>query len=301
MALRHFFVVILVVAIWAFNVVAIKLGVTELPPLFMTLLRFVVVAVVVVPFARISREQFKTLMILAFTFGFMHFSLLFVGTHYTDAGTAAIVVQLGTPFAMIMAAVVLKEKLSVVQAIGIAIALSGVFFLAGSPSSASILAMALLLTSAVGWALTNIIVKCSAPIHPLTMAGWLSFLAIPLVALASSIYETGQFAAIENASWRGWFGVLYSAIASSIIAYSLWYWLLKKYPVNKIMPYSLLSPVFAIFFGALFLGDSLNIWKISGATLIIGGTFLALVNPISIFRRYRERLIKSCSAPGRSL
>lgn len=64
----------------------------------------------------------------------------------------------------------------------------------------------------------------------------------------------------------------------------------KKYPVNKVMPYSLLSPVFAIFFGALFLGDSLNIWKMSGATLIVGGTFLALVNPLSIFRRYRGSL-----------
>lgn len=288
MAFRHFLIIILVVAIWAFNVVAIKLGVTELPPLFMTLLRFVVVAAVVVPFARISKKQFKTLLILAFTFGFMHFSLLFVGTRYTDVGTAAIVVQLGTPFAMIMAAVVLKEKLSFVQVMGIAISLSGVFFLAGSPSSASMLAMVLLLTSATGWALTNIIVKCSAPIHPMTMAGWLSLLAIPLVGLASSIFETGQFAAIEDASWRGWFGVFYSAIGSSIIAYSLWYWLLKKYPMNKVMPYSLLSPVFAIFFGALFLGDSLNIWKMSGATLIVGGTLLALVNPLNIFRRYKK-------------
>lgn len=134
MALRHFFIVILVVAIWAFNVVAIKLGVTELPPLFMTFLRFIVVSAVVVPFARVTREQLKTLMVLAFTFGFMHFSLLFVGTRYTDAGTAAIVVQLGTPFAMIMAAVVLKEKLSFIQVMGIAISLSGVLYKCFTPN-----------------------------------------------------------------------------------------------------------------------------------------------------------------------
>lgn len=288
MALRHFFIVILVVAIWAFNVVAIKLGVTELPPLFMTFLRLIVVSAVVVPFARVAREQFKPLMVLAFTFGFMHFSLLCLGTRYTDAGTAAIVVQLGTPFAMIMAVVVLKEKLSFIQVMGIAISLSGVFFLAGSPSSASMLAIALLLISATGWALTNIIVKCSVPIPPLTMAGWISFLAIPLVALTSFKFETGQFAAIGNASWRGWFGILYSAIGSSVVAYSLWYWLLKKYPVNKIMPYSLLSPVFAVFFGALFLGESLNIWKMSGAMCIVGGTFLALTNPVSLLRRRKQ-------------
>lgn len=278
MDFRHFLLIILVVAIWAFNVVAIKLGVTEIPPLFMTFLRFIVVALLVVPFTRLSRAQLKTVLLLAFTFGFMHFSLLFVGTRFTDAGTAAILVQLGTPFAMIMAAVFLKESLRVVQMVGIVVSLSGVFVLAGSPSASSSTAFILLLISATGWALTNIIVKRSVAIHPLTMAGWLSFFALPIVGLASWLFESHQFYALSHASWKGWFGVFYSAIGSSVIAYSLWYWLLKKYPVNMIMPYSLLSPVFAIFMGAYFLGDSLNAYKMTGAALIIGGTFIAVVN-----------------------
>ncbi|PWC22770.1 EamA family transporter [Brenneria roseae subsp. roseae] len=284
MAFRHVLIVIGVVAMWAFNVVAIKLGVTELPPLFMTLLRFVVVAVVVVPFTRINRAQLRTVSLLAFTFGFMHFSLLFVALLYTDAGTAAIVVQLGTPFAMIMAALFLKEKLRLIQVLGILLSLSGVFFLAGSPSLASGLALVLLLTSALGWAITNIIVKSSPAIHPLTMAGWLSFFAIPMVGTASLIFEHDQFTSLIHSSWRGWFAVLYSALGSSVIAYSLWYWLLKKYPVNKVIPYSLLSPVFAIFMGAYFLDDSLNHYKLIGAALIVGGIFIALVNLKDIFK-----------------
>lgn len=111
MAVRHFFLVLLVVAIWAFNNVAIKWGLLELPPLFLTWMRFVVVAMILIPFCRITREQLPWLLVLAFTFGFMHFSLLFVGMRYTDAGTGAIVVQLGTPIAMLLAMVVLKEKL----------------------------------------------------------------------------------------------------------------------------------------------------------------------------------------------
>ena len=64
------------------------MGVTELPPLFMTMLRFLVVAVIVVPFTRVNKAQFKSVAIQAVTFGFLHFSLLFVGTQYTDAGMA---------------------------------------------------------------------------------------------------------------------------------------------------------------------------------------------------------------------
>lgn len=290
MTFRHFLVVLLVITIWAFNVIAIKVGVTELPPLFMTLLRFVVVAVIVVPFTRVNKEQFKSVAIQAFTFGFLHFSLLFVGTQYTDAGTAAVLVQLGTPFAMILAVIFLQEKLRFIQVMGISLSFVGVFCLSGSPSSSSHLALALLIISAIGWAITNIIVKRSPKIHPLTMAGWMSFLAIPIVGLSTLLVEHEQINMLMNASWKGWFAVFYSAIASSILAYSLWYWLLKIYPVNKVVPYSLLNPVFAIFLGYWLLDDSLNVYKLIGAALIIGGTFVAQVNLPGLLKKRRNRL-----------
>lgn len=296
MTFRHFLIVVFVVFIWAFNVIAIKLGVTEFPPLFMTMLRFIVVAAIVVPFTRVNKGQFKSVAIQAFTFGFLHFSLLFVGTQYTDAGMAAVLVQLGTPFAMIMAVFFLHEKLRIVQVIGIALSFLGVFYLSGSPSSSSWLALVLLITSALGWAVTNIVVKCSPSIVPLTMAGWMSFLAIPIVGFSSFLIEHDQFTMLMNASWKGWFAVFYSAIASSVIAYSLWYWLLRLYPVNKVIPYSLLNPVLAIFLGAAILGDSLNSYKLIGSALIIGGTFVAQIDFFSLIqRKHKKRLLKADS------
>lgn len=278
MALRHFFMILFVVTTWAFNNVAIKWGLLDLPPLFLTMMRFVVVAVILVPFTRITRQQLRYLIPLAFTFGFMHFSLLFVGLKYTDAGTAAIVVQLGTPFAMILAMILLKEKLSLIQMLGIAISLTGVFVLTGSPTIPSWWVLCLLLCSAAGWAISNMIVKKSPGIKPLTMTGWLSFLAIPVVALASFTLETGQMESLMHATWRGWFAIFYSAIGSSIVAYSIWYGLLRNYNVNLIMPYSLLTPVLSVIMGVLVLGDSLNAFKVSGALLVIAGTAIAVIN-----------------------
>ncbi|WLS77307.1 EamA family transporter [Erwinia pyri] len=278
MALRHFLLILLVVTLWAFNNVAIKWGLIDLPPLFLTLMRFVVVALILVPFTRVNRAQLRYLVPLAFTFGFLHFSLLFVGMKYTDAGTGAIVVQLGTPFAMILAMVILKEKLSVVQLTGIAVSLTGVVVLAGSPTIPAWWVLCLLLCSAAGWAVSNMLVKKAPAIKPLTMTGWLSFLAIPVVGLASFLLESDQITSLMHSSWRGWFGILYSAIFSSIIAYSLWYWLLRSYNVNLIMPYSLLTPVLAVILGVVVLGDSMNIFKVVGALLVIIGTAIAVVN-----------------------
>lgn len=278
MAVRHFFLILLVVTTWAFNNVAVKWGLGEVPPLFLTLMRFVVVALILVPFTRVTREQLRYLLPLAFTFGFLHFSLLFLGLKFTDAGTGAIVVQLGTPFAMILAMIFLKEKLSLVQLLGIAISLSGVVVLAGSPTIPSWWVLCLLLCSAVGWAVSNLIVKKSPPIKPLVMTGWLSFLAIPIVGLSSYVMESGQLTSLLNASWRSWFAILYSAICSSIVAYSLWYGMLRTYNVNLIMPYSLLTPVLSVILGVLVLGDSLNFFKVVGSLLVIAGTAIAVIN-----------------------
>ncbi len=110
------------------------------------------------------------------------------------------------------------------------------------------------------------------------MTGWISFLAVPIVGLASLLLESDQLTAITHASWRGWFGILYSAICSSIVAYSLWYGLLKKYNVNLIMPYSLLTPVLAVIMGVLVLGDSMNLFKLTGALLVILGTAISVIN-----------------------
>lgn len=278
MALRHFLLILLVVTLWAFNNVAIKWGLIDLPPLFLTLMRFVVVALILVPFTRVTREQLRYLVPLAFTFGFLHFSLLFVGMKYTDAGTGAIVVQLGTPFAMILAMVILKEKLSLVQMSGIAVSLTGVVVLAGSPTIPAWWVLCLLLCSAAGWAISNMLVKKSPAIKPLAMTGWLSFLAIPIVGLASFLLESHQIHSLIHSSWRGWFGILYSAIFSSIVAYSLWYSLLRSYNVNLIMPYSLLTPVLAVIMGVMVLGDSMNMFKIIGALLVVAGTAIAVIN-----------------------
>lgn len=278
MALRHFFLVLLVVSIWAFNNVAIKWGLQDLPPLLMTTLRFMLVALILVPFRRVTRQQLAWLLPLAFTFGFMHFSLLFVSLSLTDAGTAAVIVQLGTPIAMLLAMVILKEKLKLVQLVGIAISLSGVVVLSGSPTISSGWVLLLLLTSAFGWAISNMIVKKAPPISPLTLTGWLSFLAIPIVGGASWLTESHQLTLLLHSSWRGWFGILFSAIGSSIVAYSLWYSLLRHYNVNLIMPYSLLTPVLAVVMGVTILGDTLNGFKVAGALLVIAGTAIAVIN-----------------------
>ncbi len=275
--LRDVFILFLVVNGWAFNVIAMKFGLMELPPLFMLTLRFIIVAAVLVPFNPIKWHQVPLLILLAFTFGFVHFALLLLGMRYTDAGSAAVLVQMGTPMAMVLAAVLLKEPLSLRQLTGVSLAVVGVIVLSGSPTLSAWYGPALLLISASGWAVTNIIVKRASPIPPLAMTGWLSLFAIPFAGVSSLLAEHHQATLLFAAGWRGWLGVLYSAFGSSLCAYSLWYWLLKRYPVNLIMPWSLLSPALAVVMGVLVLNESLDPTKLLGAVCVVCGILIAIL------------------------
>lgn len=280
---RDVLILLLIVCGWAFNVIAMKFGLMELPPMFMLSLRFLLVALLLVPFHPVTRQQLPWLVLLAFTFGFIHFGLMVLGMRSTDAGSTAVLIQMGTPFAMILAAVWLKEALTLRRVLGVMLALAGVIVLAGSPSLASWRGILLLLISASGWAVTTMLVKLAPPIKPMAMTGWLSLFALPMVALASSILETNQLSLLLTAGWRGWLGVIYSALGSSLLAYSLWYGLLKRYPASQLLPWSLLSPALAMMMGAWVFGEQLDRAKLYGAALIVGGILFAIL-PLTAFR-----------------
>lgn len=277
MPLAYLPVVLLVVFLWSFNAVAVKLGVQEIPPLLMTTLRFMIVALLVVPFTRIRREQVKLVLCLSFTFGVLHFSMLFLGFSHVDGGTAVLIGQLGTPIATLLAVIFLKERMYPHQAAGLLLSFAGVAIISGGPSIPNVTYLIILLVSAAGWGWSNILVKTGPKIHPVTMLGWSSFFAIPQVALASYLFEDHQWERLTEATWHGWSGVVYSAVGSSLLAYSLWYGLLKKLPVNKVMPYSLLCPVGAIALGYLVMDEALTPDKVIGAAVVIMGVALSSV------------------------
>ncbi len=264
MPLRDLLLGLLVIVIWSLNIIVIKVGVAELPPLLMTTLRFILVAALLVPFYPVARAQLPFLVLLSITFGSLHFALLFIGLGQAEAGTGALLVQMGTPFATLLAVVFLKEKLGPKRLAGLLLSFAGVVVLAGGPTLPSPLPLTILLLSAFGWAVSQLLIKRGPPIAPLALAGWVALFAVPQVALGSWLFEQNQWQAIAQASWLGWGAVAYTAIMSSIAAYGIWYALLRRHPVNRVVPMTLLTPVFAVGLGALLMHDPLGVLKLVG-------------------------------------
>ncbi|NKB45337.1 MAG: EamA family transporter [Alphaproteobacteria bacterium] len=257
--------------LWGFNLIAGKIGVGVAPPLFFTALRFLVVAALVVPFCPVEQKHWPSLIFLSVCFGTGHFGLLFVGLAGVDAATAAITLQLGVPFSILISWLVFQETFGWRRSLALALTFIGVAFLAGEPRNASSLSFFLLVICTVFWAWSNVLVKRMPDIRPLAITGWLSLFAAPQVMLLSLFFETGQGAAITNAGWPLIGALAYTAIAASIIAHATWYGLVQKYPVNSVVPFNMLIPIVGVGAGLVVLGEPLTWQKALGGVLTLAG------------------------------
>ena len=68
----------------------------------------------------------------------------------------------------------------------------------------------------------------------------------------------------------------YTVYASTLVAYSLWSWLLARHPATTVTPFALLVPVFGMLSSALLLGEPLPGWKLAAAGLVIAGLSLTV-------------------------
>lgn len=273
---RDMLLATLVALLWGGNMVAIKLATNALPPLFVLVVRFTLVAALLLPFRlRPGRHRLLPLLAVALTLGTCHFGLIFLGVARTDAATAAIAGQLGVPFSALLAVLIFRERFGGAQLAGLLLAFLGVIALAGTPRLAGNLGgLAIILAAAFAWACANVLIKRLGPFEPLTLVAWVALLAIPPLALLSWSTEQGQWQALMRADATTWLAVLYTALGSSTLAYGLWYGLLARNEVSRLVPFALLNPVFAVAAAWLLLGEPLEPLLIAGGVLILAGVAL---------------------------
>jgi O-acetylserine/cysteine efflux transporter len=260
-----------VMAIWGLNFPVSKIGLVELPPILLVALRFTVVALVLVPFVRFPRGQLVHLLPVSLTLGGVHFSLMFTGLARTDASMAALLGPMQIPFAALMAALVFGERVTLRLVVGFLVSFAGLALIAGGPHAADPVPILLILAAGIAWAISNIQLKAVAGLEPYSVTAWIALLSAPQLFLISLVLEENHIAVLTSAGWRGWGAVLFQAVFIAIVSYTMWYQLLRRYPVNIMMPMTLLTPVFGVLFSVLLLGEHLTLQLVAGGLVTLSG------------------------------
>ena len=282
MKITDYFLILLSTFILGVNYVAVKIGVAEFPPLFMVALRFTIVASILIWFAKAPGKYFPAVLLFSFTMGLLHFGLIFIGFERVDASLVAIIFQLGVPFSVIFARIFLGEVFGWWRWVGIGIAFSGAVLIAGAPqSSSNLFYLMIVLISIIAWGIASIQIRRMADYDAISLSAWMTLLAAPQLYLASVLLETGQISAAMEASISAWGAVFFTAIGASIIGYGLWYHLIGKYTVNKIIPFGFLAPLFGIASAVILLGESMTTITIIGTVLILSGVMIVQMRSLA--------------------
>ena len=119
---------------WGLGFTFAKAGLSEFPPLFLMGMRFCLAALVLVWFVPVPREHLKRIFWIALVGSTIQYGLTFTGLSMIDASLAIIIVHLEVPFAVILAAVILKEKPGLQRLFGMLISFAGIALIAGQPN-----------------------------------------------------------------------------------------------------------------------------------------------------------------------
>ena len=265
---RDILLALLVCLAWAGNFLGSATALREMPPLLFTALRLVLLVLLLAPFLRRPGPgQWPRLLAITISTGVMHFSLSFWALALAgDLSSPAIVMQSYVPMSVLLAWASLGERFAWRTGTAIALSFGGVLVLGLDPLVLdNPLSLLLMLASAFFLAISTVLMRDLGGVTRFSLQAWIALVGVlPLLGLSLWL-EPGAIARLGGVSGTAWAGVAYAAIVASVIGHGLYYSLVQRHAVAKVMPWLLLTPVFATGLGIVFWGDR------PGPKLLIGG------------------------------
>lgn len=202
--------------------------------------------------------------------------LLFLyGLKFTTPGRSALYYGATPAFVFIMAIWYLKEKATILKIAGIATSFIGVaVILRAARFDADVLfGDILVILAVIAWAGYTIFGK-----PMIKKYGALTMTAYALTVGTAMYLPFGAYFAwkfdYSQVPLEGWLSLLYIAILTSVIAYTIWYWALGKMEASKLSIFQNLQPVIAAVLSVLLFGESFGPDFYIGGAMVIAGVVL---------------------------
>jgi drug/metabolite transporter (DMT)-like permease len=280
---------------WAFNQIAIKLVLQDIPPFLQATIRSCGALLVILLVARLrgirllERDGTLKAGLFAGVLFSLEFILIYRGLQFTSASRAVLFLYTAPFFVALGAYRFLGERLRAAQWGGLALSFAGVAFAIGVPQSnvdATVLeGDAMIVGGAVMWAAITLLVKASSLLKaPAEKSlGYQVALSIPLLGIAAllsgeTISSPPRALTLILMAWQ--------AIWVVGLTFLLWFGLIKTYSASKLSAFTFITPLFGVAAGYFILHDALTPAFGVAALLVIAGLYLvnrpnpAVIDPL---------------------
>ncbi len=269
-------------ALWGGSFAFIRVAVPTLGPIWLAESRVALAFAALFAVALIRRDvpslaaHWRAYLAIGTVNSALPFALFSYAELFISASNAAILNATSPFFGAIVAAAWLREPLGARRLTGMALGLAGVALLVGwqaEPLSAATLVAALAcLAAALCYGVASVYAKVRMTGIPSFAIAVYSQLAAAIV-LAPALplaLPPGALSPLVAAN------VLALALASTAIAYLLYFRLIADVGPARALTVTFLIPLFGVLWGVLFLREPVAINMLSGCALILAGTWLAL-------------------------
>lgn len=265
---------------WTFG----KLGVTQVPPLELSTIRFAVAGVLMLAIALAVRaplglERFWLIIVAGFFGIFAYNALVFVGLTISPASDGALIVPTINPVLTVLFATFIGERLTANKIAGVAIATVGAAVVIGAATGLTftgqrLLGDVLMLGGAAAW-------SAYATIGAITTrhGSPLGVTAVASLAGAAMLFPLGflEHGYADVPSWplTAWLDVAYLVVFATIVGFVLFYWAVRRFGAGMASMVSYLVPIFALVQAVLVLGEHPAVLEIVGGVIILVGVRVA--------------------------
>jgi drug/metabolite transporter (DMT)-like permease len=276
-------VVLVLCLSWAFNQIAVKLALPEVPPLLQATFRSLGALPVLLIFASVrgvklfARDGTLVAGLIAGALFGCEFVLIYQGLLLTSASRAVVFLYTAPIFVALGSFRFLGERLGPMQWGGLAISFAGVALAIGIPQpnvdGKVLLGDLMIVGGGLLWGATTVYIKSSSLrfVAPEKALGYQVAISIPIMGLAAWVAgeRLAQFPSPFVLSL-----LAYQAVWVVGTTFTLWFALVKVYSASKLSAFTFITPLFGVVASYFILHDALTLAFGGAAVLVIAGLFL---------------------------
>ncbi len=275
-----------VALVWSGGWVAGKLGVTAVPPLELSAIRFAFASVLLLAIARLAGARLGTerlgLIALSAVFGILGYNaLVLIGLTMTPASDAALIVPTLVPVLTALLATVVGEPLTRAKVAGFVLSATGatLVILAGGASGGAwsgerLFGDLLHVGGAACWAvyatIGTVTLRTGSPLGVVgvsTLIG--SAMLFPLGFLEHGYRDVPAW------PLDAWLAIAFLVIFPTVIGFVLFYWVVRRFGAGLAAMTSYLVPIGTLLLAALILGERPAPLQLVGGAVILLGVRIA--------------------------
>lgn len=271
---------------WGLNGVAAKVSNTGFNPIFISVARSALAAVLIFLWCRargislFNKDGTLPAGLLAgFLFG-AEFILIFFGFEYTSVARSSLMVNTMPFWVLLGAHFLLGERMTLLKLGGVMLAFAGVVVIfsdkLSAPGPDAWIGDLMTLGAGLLWAATSLVIKKSRLATTSAEKLLLYQLAVSAVMTAPLLLIAGPV--FREVSALNVSALLFQAIFVVAFTYLIWFWLMRRYPAAGLASFAFLTPAFSVLLGGLLLDEPLT-WRIGLALALIAGGLIIVNRP----------------------